>query len=233
MTEVLLNSPNRPYINEDDLQRLIEDNPILIPGHQIDRYEPRSWLLVEREAGVPKEEDGARNWSLDHLFLDQDGVPTLVEVKRSSDTRIRREVIGQILDYAANALLYWPVESILAKLEQRCAKESKVVAEELQAAFGLSVDSEDYWKKVKTNLQAGRVRMLIVADAIPTELLTVVEFLNEQMDPAEIFALEIRQFVSGDTRSLVPRLLGQSTQAQQKKSGGSQGAEALERSSIL
>ena len=28
--------------------------------------------------------------------------PTLVEVKRSSDTRIRREVVGQMLDYAAN-----------------------------------------------------------------------------------------------------------------------------------
>jgi hypothetical protein len=31
--------------------------------------------------------------------LDQDAVPTLVEVKRSSDTRIRREVMGQMSDY--------------------------------------------------------------------------------------------------------------------------------------
>jgi hypothetical protein len=34
--------------------------------------------------------------------FDQNAVPTLVEVKRSSDTRIRREVVGQMLDYAAN-----------------------------------------------------------------------------------------------------------------------------------
>ena len=46
--------------------------------------------------------DGGR-WLVDRLFLDQDGVPTLVEVKRSSDTRIRREVVGQLLEYAANA----------------------------------------------------------------------------------------------------------------------------------
>jgi len=29
-------------------------------------------------------------WALDHLLLDQDAIPTLVEVKRSSDTRIRK-----------------------------------------------------------------------------------------------------------------------------------------------
>jgi len=55
---------------------------------------------------IPDREDGSGRWSLDHLFLDQDSIPTLVEVKRSSDTRIRREVVGQILDYAANALVY-------------------------------------------------------------------------------------------------------------------------------
>jgi hypothetical protein len=32
-------------------------------------------------------------------------VPTLLEVKRSSDTRIRREVVGQMLDYAANGVV--------------------------------------------------------------------------------------------------------------------------------
>src|SRR6185312_796656 len=56
-------------------------------------------------------------WSLDHLFLDEEGVPMLVEVKRSTDTRIRREVVGQMLDYAANALSYWNVAAIKARFE--------------------------------------------------------------------------------------------------------------------
>jgi hypothetical protein len=56
-------------------------------------------------------------WSVDHLFLDQDAIPTIVEVKRSSDTRIRREVVGQMLDYAANAVVYWAVEAIRAEFE--------------------------------------------------------------------------------------------------------------------
>jgi hypothetical protein len=83
---------------------------ILLAGNQIDIEKPRKWLLVSREAALPSEENGSDRWSVDHLFLDQDAVPTLVEVKRSSDTRIRREVVGQMLDYAANAVVYWPVE---------------------------------------------------------------------------------------------------------------------------
>jgi hypothetical protein len=64
-------------------------------------------LLVRREAGVPEAEGAADRWFLDHVFLDGEGVPTLVEVKRSTDTRIRREVVGQMLDYAANILAHW------------------------------------------------------------------------------------------------------------------------------
>jgi hypothetical protein len=68
---------------------------------------------VRREAPVPAADDGLGHWSLDHLFLDGDGVPVLVEVKRATDTRARREVIAQMLDYAANGVAYWPIEQIV------------------------------------------------------------------------------------------------------------------------
>ncbi len=58
---------------------------------------------------MPSEEGGAGRWAIDHLFLDQDGIPTIVEVKRSTDTRIRREVVGQMLDSAANAVGRWSI----------------------------------------------------------------------------------------------------------------------------
>jgi phosphoglycolate phosphatase-like HAD superfamily hydrolase len=69
---------------------------------------------------------------------------------------------------------------------------------------------------VKTNLQAGRIRMLFVADRIPAELRRIVEFLNEQMDPAEVLALELRQFQGEGLRTIVPMLYGQTEEAQQK-----------------
>lgn len=36
-----------------------------------------------------------------------DGVPMLVEVKRATDSRIRREAVGQLRDYAANGARRW------------------------------------------------------------------------------------------------------------------------------
>jgi hypothetical protein len=44
-------------------------------------------------------------------------VPTLIEVKRQSDTRLRREVVGQMLDYAANAVVYWRIDQLRAEFE--------------------------------------------------------------------------------------------------------------------
>ncbi len=101
-----------PYDSEDLLQGLLAKYPDLLAGGDEAVDSPRRWLLVKREVGVPDTETGGSRWSLDHLFLDQEAVPTLVEVKRSADTRIRREVVGQMLDYAANGVVYWPAERL-------------------------------------------------------------------------------------------------------------------------
>ncbi len=173
-------------------------------------------MLVSREITLASEEDGAGRWSVDHLFLDQDAIPTIVEVKRSTDTRIRREVVGQMLDYAANAVVYWPLETLRARFE-----ESHQDAEQYLAEFvdDLGADPEEFWRKVKTNLQAGKVCLVFVADEIPAELRRVVEFMNGQMDPAEVLAVEIKQYVGGNLKTLVPRVMGQTVEAQRKKSG--------------
>jgi hypothetical protein len=197
------------YRSEDLLQELLAKYPNLLAGDQIDNNSPRRWIFISRELGVPSEEEGSGRWSLDHLFLDQDGIPTLVEVKRSSDTRLRREVVGQMLDYAANAVAYWPVETIRNKFEANYEADKVDPETALTEILGADIDQEEFWQKVKTNLQAGRVRLVFVADEIPSELRRVVEFLNEQMDPAEVLGVEIAQFVTEGFRTLVPRVFGQ------------------------
>lgn len=217
--EDVLHALNRsPYASEDLLQTLLERYPDLLAGDQMGGDQPRRWALVSREVGVPGEEGGGNRWSLDHLFLDQDGVPTLVEVKRSSDTRIRREVVGQMLDYAANAVVYWPVERLVTAFEATCEADGADPVERLAELAGGREGWDDYWQRVKTNLQAGRVRLVFVADLVPPELRRIVEFLNGQMDPAEVVAVEVRQYVGeSGLRTLVPRVVGQTAQAEQKK----------------
>ena len=216
--EELVEMEEREYEKEIILQNLISDYPNLLAGEQINSSHPRRWLLISQEMTVPSAEEEIGRWFADHLFLDQDAIPTIVEVKRSSDTRIRREVIGQMLDYAANAVVYWPVEKIISSFENTCQDDP---AEVLSEFLGPDGDVEDFWLKVKTNLQAGKVRMLFVADEIPKELKRVIEFLNEQMDPAEVLAIEIKQFVGQGVKTLVPRVVGQTSEAQQKKSATS------------
>ncbi len=145
-----------PYDSEDLLQNLLDKYPKLLAGDQINASQPRRWLLVCREMSVPGEEGGSGRWSLDHLFLDQAAIPTLVEVKRSTDTRIRRQVVGQMLDYAANAVAYWPVEEIKARFESRCKEDGVEPDAELAGLLGEGQDASTFWQQVKTNLQAGR-----------------------------------------------------------------------------
>jgi hypothetical protein len=229
----LVEMAEQSYASEDVLQTLLEKYPNLLAGDQIDSVEPRRWLLVKREMGIPGQENGNDRWSIDHLFLDQDAVPTLVEVKRSSDTRIRREVVGQMLDYAANGVVYWPAEKLRSSFEATC-EDQKLDPEQVLLDFlGERTEPEKFWQLVKTNLKAGRVRLVFVADRIPTELKRIVEFLNEQMDPAEVLAIEIKQFVGQGLKTLVPTVIGKTTEAQANKAVSSRDSRQWDKTSFF
>ncbi|MEN3284726.1 MAG: hypothetical protein V7607_5866 [Solirubrobacteraceae bacterium] len=101
------------YDAEADLQQLLANHPQLLPGSEMDPDDPRRFVLVRREAPVA-------NLSLDHLFLDEDAIPTLVETKRGEDTRGRRDVVAQMLDYAANAATGWKAEMLREWHAERC-----------------------------------------------------------------------------------------------------------------
>jgi hypothetical protein len=206
-----------PYDSEERLQKLLQDYPELLAGDQISSDSPRRWLFIGREMGIPGEENGSDRWSADHVFVDQDGVPTIIEVKRSSDTRIRREVVGQMLDYAANAVVYWPAERIQTDFEAGSRERGEDPAEQLAEFLEDNNDAEEFWQQVRNNLQTGRLRLLFVADHIPTELRRIIEFLNDQMERTEVLAIEIRQYVGEGVRSLVPRVLGQTASSEKRK----------------
>jgi hypothetical protein len=198
------------------LQALLAKYPALLAGDQLGGS-PKRWLLVGREASLPGELGGGGRWSVDHLFIDQDAVPTIVEVKRSSDTRIRREVVGQMLDYPANAVVYWPVERLRAGFEAACQLAGEDPSALIAARLGVDAGADNFWAATETNLQAGKVRLVFVADEIPPELRRIIEFLNEQMNPAEVIGIEIRQYAGSGLRTLVPQVVGQTAEAQARK----------------
>ena len=185
----------QPYDSEAVLQELLAKYPNLLAGDQMDGAEPRRWLLVSREMGVPGEEDGAsagrsttcsstrtrsRRWSR------SSGAATPASAARSS----------------ARCSTTPPTPSSTGRSRRsgpgsrdRCERTGSTPTAVLATSSAPGGDAEAFWQQVKTNLQAGRVRLVFVADVIPPELRRVVEFLNGQMDPAEVLAVEVRQFV--------------------------------------
>jgi hypothetical protein len=56
-----------------------------------------------------------------------------------------------------------------------------------------------------------------VADKIPEELRRIIEFLNKQMNPAEVLGLELRQFAGQGLKTIVPGVVGRLEEASQKR----------------
>lgn len=153
----LIELEQAPYESEALLQELLADHPQILG--QTTSSE-NGVLLIKREQPVPAAQDGGERWSLDHLFVDAEGVPILLEVKRSSDTRIRREVVGQMLDYAANGVAYWPIQHLIEMFAVTCKNQGVDSDQRLAEFLGAERDVESFWRQVDANLRAGRVRMV-------------------------------------------------------------------------
>ena len=210
--------PVRAMNEAEDLQRLLAENLFLLPGDQIDPESPRRWILVRREMPVPDPGGGGARWSVDLLVADQSGVPTFVECKRFADTRARREVVGQMLEYAANGHYYWDQAEIRRYLEE----SADAAGQTLQERFA-ELDSEDLTnvdelvERFVENLREGQVRLVFFMEKAPQELKSIVDFLNRQTERTEILIVEARQFDADGSRFVVPALFGYTEEARRAK----------------
>ena len=212
----------RRFVSEDDLQRLLADHPELLDGEQVRPDDPRRWILISREMGVAERPEESPRWSLDHLLVDQDAVPTLVEVKRGSNTEIRRTIVGQLLEYAAHASDTWTVDIMRDRYIASCEEVDADSAARLRdLLLSEDADVDDFFTEVAKNLAARRMRLLFVADEIPDSLQRIVEFLNHQMPTIEVLAVEIKQYSGAARRTLVPRVIGRIAGSPDNKPGNS------------
>lgn len=81
------------YASEEELQTFLKEHPDLMPLEEIELSAP-GLLCIGWEVGLAS---GAE----DILYIDQNGLLTVVETKLRKNPEARREVVGQILEYAA------------------------------------------------------------------------------------------------------------------------------------
>jgi len=201
---------------EEALQTLIERHPELLPGKQMEpgSDDPPRFVLLCREMPVA-------GWSLDHLLVDQRAVLTLVEAKLIQNPEARRDVIGQIMEYAANAAESWGSGRARRKAGEFWRDRDGGIDAIIKREFGIG-DVDAFWNDLERNLQNGKVRLVIVADEFRPEVRRTIEYLNAEMSNAEIYGLELRCYGDeSESLVLVPYLIGQ-TQATADRKGSTQ-----------
>jgi hypothetical protein len=146
----------REDIDEGWLQTLIHQHPNLLAVEEIEPdYAPL--IPIGREVATDA-------GPIDNLYINPNGLITLVEAKLWKNPEARREVVGQILDYAHH-LTRWTYDDLDART--RFATDHGLWDHVRRHAPGsLDIDEDEFVDAVTRNLSRGRFLLLIVGDGI-------------------------------------------------------------------
>lgn len=154
--------------DESWIQELIYAHPQLLPVSEFDRaFAPA--LLLAREVDTPA-------GPIDVLLTSPTGHLTIVETKLWRNPEARRTVIGQIIDYVKE-LTHWDLQQLTAAVR---AAETTVPESLYQFVAGhdLDVSERDFVDSLNSNLERGRVLLLIVGDGIREGMQAIGEYLQ-------------------------------------------------------
>jgi len=166
------------FEQEIELQKLIEKFPELIPSEEI--IGNPLLFLIQREFPVS-------TGYIDHLFIDQMMVPTIVETK-VNNPEIRRKIIGQGYEYLTSLSFELTGKQIVeaAKRYWKSQYSSEIIKR-------LAIKDLNP-KEIERNLRKPRLRLMLVADFIPRELRKFVEFINNASRGVDVYAVQLEQF---------------------------------------
>lgn len=208
---------NRSYRDEEIkgfgeamLEQFVMDYPEIIPAEEIDQENPPKFLVIKNQAGVTP-------GSMDILMLDNNGIPTVIEAKLVDNREIRRPVLAQGLEYLSSLRNEWNPERFILEGEKFWETKSVSFLDKFEEAFEFPYD-EEFAQKLKANLETARMRLIIVADKIPTKLRTVIEFLNDTSS-FDVFGVEVHLFAEPKTEDIIlsPHIIGVSKKAKERK----------------
>ncbi|HXD10435.1 MAG TPA: hypothetical protein VN653_10260, partial [Anaerolineales bacterium] len=160
--------PTFDAFDENWLQKFIFEHHMAIPINEI---EPAFAPLIPVCRELP-----TNAGQVDLLFVNNNGLLTLVECKLWKNPEARREVVGQILDYAKeiSQWTYQHLEDAIGKT-QKTGRTSLFQLVSQQS----DVDERDFVDSVSRNLRRGRFLLLIIGDGIRENVEQMAEFLQK------------------------------------------------------
>lgn len=190
-------------LGEKWLQDLIHRYPSLLPTNEI---EPAFSPLVSLGREI-----SAESWSIDNLFISPQGYLTIVETKLWRNPEARREVVGQIIEYA-KVISSWTY----AELDQRIKDRNKDelgrplgVIDLVRRVLDISESEEgDFIDSVTRNMQLGHFLLLIVGDGIRESTEELAGYLSRSPQLHFTLALvELRIFQTEHGRLVIPQIV--------------------------
>ena len=190
-------------ISEAWIQDLVHKHPECLPIAEIDPVFCGPVALC-RELNTPA---GA----IDNLLITPSGLPVLVECKLWKNPEGRREVVGQILDYAKELAL-WSASDLQREVARRVKGNGNPILRLLKDA-GHDLDEVAFNDALTLNLRRGRFLLLIVGDGIREGTEAITGYLQRHLGLHFSMGLvEMPVFKMPDhSRLVTPRVLARTT----------------------
>lgn len=187
--------------NEAWLRDLIFRHPTAVPVDEIDpSFGPLIPVCTELNTRIAGPADA--------FFINSLGMPTLVECKLWRNPEARREVIGQILDYA-RVLRKWTYNDLQREAARALKVQGFDLAEHVRAHGFTELDEAAFVDNVTRNLATGRILLLILGDGIREGVEAIADYIQGTTGLHFTFGLvDTRVFDAGQGRMIVqPRVL--------------------------
>ena len=148
---------------------------------------------------------------IDNLLITPSGLPIIVECKLWRNPEGRREVVGQILDYAKE-LSRWSSSDLQREVAKRTDLPGNPLLTLLKEA-GHEVDEIAFNDALTSNLRRGRFLLLIVGDGIREGVEAIATYLQEHLGlHFSLGLVEMPIFHLPDgSHLLTPRVLARTT----------------------
>jgi hypothetical protein len=179
-TQVVRRVPQGEARREAALRDLIADHPEILPVHDLDPSYGRL-VTVTKELSIP----GVG--FVDVLLIDEHGRLVVVECKLWRNPQARREVVGQILDYARE-LSRFGYEDLQRQVSIATRRQGNVLYALAREAGG-ALDEAEFVDRVTRDLSSGRFLLLVVGDGIAEGTRRIGEYLRAQPGLAFAFGL--------------------------------------------
>lgn len=189
--------------NEAWIQQIVFENPECLPVTEIDStYQDIIPVCIELPTPVGP---------IDALYVTSLGQLVLLEAKLWRNPEARREVVGQILDYAKE-FTRWTYEDLQREVSKRTGKKGNVLYE-LASDGEPELDESSFVDNVSRTLARGDFLLLIVGDGIREGVEAIAEYLDKYAGINFTLGLvELGVYsINENERLIQPRLLAKTT----------------------